>query len=205
MTILKILRKPYLSIFLSLLVLFVSCSPNQNEISDTSEPLSLANYVEKHLELSSNITTLLKNEKMVNLLVLQTAEDDLTYDQFNEILKKANIKEANAITEFMNEIYLNSVKFVNANPNFNSYNESEIEFIIANEIDMQINNSYLRSGDPCHESFQAENKICIENFAITAAVSVIASSGLGALIGLIQFGQCNKRAQANLADCRENQ
>ena len=89
-------------------MLFDSCSPNQNEISDTSEPLSLANYVEKHLELSSNITTLLKNEKMVNLLVLQTAEDDLTYDQFNEILKKANIKEANAITEFMNEIYLNS-------------------------------------------------------------------------------------------------
>ena len=67
----KALRKPYFASFLAFLILFMSCSPNTNH----ETVLSIEEAVQKHLELSRELSTILINEKNVNIDILQNSND----------------------------------------------------------------------------------------------------------------------------------
>jgi len=57
----KNLRSPSLSLFLASLVMFVSCSQYDHETE--FEPLDLSGYIEKHLELTSELSALIEKER----------------------------------------------------------------------------------------------------------------------------------------------
>ncbi|RKE98082.1 hypothetical protein [Ichthyenterobacterium magnum] len=82
MNILKTLRKPYFSIFYTLLILILSCSSptNNNEIEENI--ISVEKFAQEHFELSNSLLALLKNESNINY--------DLLNSSINEIKALAN-------------------------------------------------------------------------------------------------------------------
>lgn len=70
MNILNRLRKPYLSLLLSLLILFISCSPS-DEIQEYpgSNEVSLEIVVKEHINISKKIASVLTKEKKIDFFL----------------------------------------------------------------------------------------------------------------------------------------
>ncbi|MEN8817846.1 MAG: hypothetical protein ABF274_13375 [Nonlabens sp.] len=208
MNVIKTLRKPYLSIFLSALVLFVSCSQYDNDINEVEENLSLSEFVEKHLELSSSVLSLINDENKQDILALENIEETLTYNQLNKVLADANIKESDAIAGLLNEMYLNGKRFSESNPDFQNDKKSDLEILISQEIDKQLNNSYLRASGPCQDAYHTAQGRCTRNYAISSGVAVavgLGTAGFGWLFGagaaLVVYTLCMTDAESDLEDC----
>ena len=87
--------------------------------------------------------------------------------------------------------------------------------MIKGEISNQFENkqNFSQRAASCLSDFNSANEDCLTSFAASAAtvgvIGLFTSFGVGSLIGgaiaLVRFGECNKSAQADLADCRANQ
>ena len=215
MNILKTLRKPYLSIFLASLMLFASC--NQDSLIEDSEiqTQTLDEYFAKHIELTSKMVEL-KNSIDYNVVNKLTKLQNKSIEASNlkHTLKNENIEISDEIFELQLKIIENTRILYN-NPKYTSLNQEEFLALIKNEISNQFEKKQIFSQktDPCKEAFDSANEECLTDFAASAAtvgvVGLFTTFGVGTLIGggiaLIRFRQCNKSAQADLADCRENQ
>lgn len=208
MNIIKILRKPYLAMFLASLMLFSSCSQYDNEINEESESLNLSNFVEKHLEISTEISKLMINEKRINLSILQQTSHIIKYEQINEMLESVNFEVSNKIALLIQQMHSNSVKFVKSNPQYKNLNKNEIESLITAEIDYLMNKAFLKRAGPCKDAFHIAQGRCTRNYAIsagTAAVVGIFTAGFGWLAGagaaLVVFTVCNVNAESDYDDC----
>jgi len=201
----KKLRKPYVSGIMTLLLLFASCTQFESDIEETENSISLEEFVEKHIELSSSMLILLEENKK-NILSLQKLEDNLTYEQLEQVLRDTNIKEAQTITELAKEIRNNGVNF-SKNMEYHNLNKSELEFKVTNEIYKQLNKLYPKDG-PCEDQYRSAQGACTLQYTIATGAAVIAGTatlGLGWLIGaggaLLNYTICMVRADAALEDC----
>lgn len=215
MNILKTLRKPYLAMFLASLMLFVSC--NQDSLLEDSEiqTQTLDEYFAKHIELTSKMAELKNSvdydivDKLSKLQNKSVETSDLKF-----ILKNENIEISDEVFELQLKIIENTRILYN-NPKYNSLNQEDFSTIITNEVRTQFSNKQilLRNGDPCLPAFNSANEACLSNLGASLAtvgvIGLFTSFGVGSLIGggiaLLRFRQCNLSAQADLADCRENQ
>lgn len=218
MNILKTLRKPYFAMFLASLILFVSC--NQDSLLENSEiqTQTLEEYIAKHIELTSK------------LVVLKNSVDYDVVDKL-ELLQNKSIETSNLKITLENEsIYISdeifelqqrlieNTRILHNNPEYNSLNEEDFTNLIKDAISSQFNYNRIfaknaRASDPCLDAFNSANGDCLLEFTLSAGtvgvVGLFTTFGVGTLIGgavaLIRFGECNKSAQADLADCRGNQ
>lgn len=215
MNILKTLRKPYFAMFLASLILFMSC--NQDTLLEDTETKtqSLEEYLTKHIELTSKMIEL-KNSVDYDIVDKLTKLQNKSIDPGNLklTLKKENIEISDKIFELQQKIIENTRILYN-NPKYNSLNQEEFTTLIKNEIVSQFENKQLfsRQSSSCLDTFNSANESCLKSFGASLAtvgvVGLFTSFGVGSLIGggiaLIRFGECNKSAQADLADCRANQ
>lgn len=126
-------------------------------------------------------------------------------------VQKEKIVIPDEIIEIELKIIENTKTLYN-NPDYNSLNQQELLVLITNEINNQFVNAQLfsRNGDRYLDAFNRANESCLTSFgASLATVGVVglftsfgASSLIDGGIALIRFGECNKSAQAVLADCR---
>lgn len=216
MNILKTLRKPYFAMFLASLMLFVSC--NQDSISEDLEiqTQTLDEYFAKHLELTSKMVEL-KNSVDYDVIgkLSKLQNKSVEASDLKLTLKNENIEISDEIFELQHKIIENTRILYN-NPKYNSLNQDEFLVLIKNEISNQFEKKQIflqKVADPCLDAFNNANEECLVDFAASAAtvgvVGLFTTFGVGTLIGggiaLIRFGECNKSAQADLADCRDNQ
>ena len=215
MNLLNIFRKPYLSLILAMLVLFTSC--NQNNLLDKTEieTQTLDEYIDNHIELTSKM---LKLKDLVDYEVI----DELTSLQ-SKLIETSDLKFTlqNQDIVFSNQLYelqLNLIKnteILYNNPKYNSLTQQELLNLISNKIINIFENNQVSNlnRDPCLIAFNEANNDCLVQFAASAAtvgvIGLFTSFGAGSLIGgyiaLVRFGECNERAQEELADCRANQ
>jgi len=213
MNILKNLRKLNLSIFLASLVLFVSC--NKDSLLDDSEmqTQTLDEYISKHIELTSKMSEL-KNSIDYNIVekLKEIENKSVETSNLKTILQDENINISDKLFELQLKIIENTKMLYN-NPQYNTLNQEEFSTLITNEIKTKFDNELilLQKSNDCDAAFDAANEQCLIDFGASVAtvgvVGLFTSFGVGSLIGagiaLIQFGECNESAQADLADCRK--
>tara|TARA_B110001450_G_C17350916_1_gene371472 strand:- start:140 stop:571 length:432 start_codon:yes stop_codon:yes gene_type:complete len=129
-------------------------------------------------------------------------------------LKNENIEISDKIFELQLKIIENTRILYN-NPKYNSLNQEEFLSVIKGEISNQFENKqkFSQRAASCLSDFNSANEDCLTDFAVSAAtvgvIGLFTSFGVGSLIGgaiaLVRFGECNKSAQGDLADCRANQ
>lgn len=223
MTILKILRKPYLATFLSLLILFVSCTPSNefnNELTTLNE-VPLEKTIIKHIQISEKLSFLLEKEKDIDFEILDNMSKKLNnYDDLEKVLIKSNITEYKATSLLLKEMQENMNELVNYYVKKNKLNEEEITKIVTNEIDR------LLKGEKTSDGLQTKSDNCIEecarrwviatdrckrNWYISngaVAVAGFFSLGIGTLIGATAAGGvallCQYDANSDRDDCYSN-
>ncbi|RKE94652.1 hypothetical protein [Ichthyenterobacterium magnum] len=215
MNILKNLRRPYFAMFLASLMLFVSC--NQDSLIENPEvkTQTLDEYLIKHFELTSKMIEL-KSSVDYNIIdkLKKLQNKAIKKSDLKIAIKDENIEISDEIFELQQQIIENT-KILYNNPKYNSLNQEEFLTLITNEINSQLQNKQIfsKKSDSCLDTFNSANESCLKSFGASLAtvgvVGLFTSFGVGSLIGggiaLIRFGECNKSAQADLADCRDNQ
>ena len=133
MKLIKNFRKPYFAIVLASLTLFASCNQYDNEAIETqysaelTNNLNLAAYLEKHLQISTEIILLLESENNIDIESLQSANENLKPVEILGMLQSANIHQSDDISELFIQMNINNNNFSNSNPKLKSLNYSEIE------------------------------------------------------------------------------
>lgn len=218
MNIINFLRKPYLAMFLASLMLFASCSQYDNEIVETSEPLSLSNFIGQHLQIVTEISILLESESNIDAESLQSISKNLKPEEMLGVLEDANFQQADVISELFLEMYNNNLNFTNSNPNLKNLNNNEIENMVTVEIDKQLiqfqrnKSSNVQSNkSDCKENMDRGASRCQRNFAISAASAIgvgLFTGGIGYAIGIatagIIAGLCIDDVNQDYLECRLN-
>lgn len=215
MNFIKTLRKPYLSIFLASLMLFISCNPNSYETNnlDTEE---LKSVVMKHIQISENISSIFRNENSVNLDILSKSSGFLNNtNELKKILVEAKVENNEKLTILFSEMSNNITSFlqtINAKAN---YTKSEIEKIIIEEINQQLDEKrqivvMSKASNPCYDRYFTANSRCERNWYIGVAsltISGFFTLGIGTLIGATTVGTmlllCEHDAQSDRDKCLE--
>lgn len=215
MNILKTLRKPYLSIFLTVLTLFVSCNQDATSegIDSQFETISLKEFVTKHIELTSKMS---KHKNSLNFNDIEKLIKSESNSDTERYVQDKEIDLPSEIIAIQLEMIKNAKIFYN-NPEYNSFSQDELLDVVTNEIKIQLENNgtnlFTKSNVPCLAAFNSANEDCltalVASLATATVVGLFTSFGVETAItggiALLQFGECNEDAQANLADCRENQ
>lgn len=205
MNILKSFRKQYISIFLTTIILFVSCSPNNvhenNEVYKQNENLVLQDYVEKQLKLTLELTDLVSNDRHAILKALENMEDITDIDDIYIALQKSDIKNANSIAILMKNLHQNTFEFFEKNPEIQKLGMKEIKRLVFNEINIQ-KLSILKNGQrgPCENQYAAAKEVCNDNYTyslVVVGISAFFSFGIGTAIGTVG-------ATIALANCIDN-
>jgi hypothetical protein len=200
MYILKNLRNSYLSMFLSSLILFVSCSPS-NEIENKTilNKVSLKNTVSQHIKISKKLASILKSERKINYEALKKSPKKLkSYGELKKVLIQSNIEQFEETSILLKELQGNISNLLNYYVNKYNYGELETREIINNEIDKQLNetsNKLLSRSSSCrqecaHRWYIAKTR-CERNWYIGnagAAISGFFTLGTGTLIGVTVVG-----------------
>lgn len=218
MNILKLLRRPYFTIILASLMLFVSCS-HENVLKEISTQIqtvdihtqTVEEYVIKHIELTLKMSELQNSvdyeilDKLIELQYKSVENSDLKI-----ILQNENINISDEIFELLSKIVENT-KILHNNPQYNSLNQEKFLTLISDEINAQFNDEQIlyRNLNSCRDVFEKANKECLKDFAsaiaVIGVVGLLTTFGVGSLIGgsiaLIRFGECNKRAQFIYRKC----
>ncbi|NMH89114.1 hypothetical protein [Flavivirga algicola] len=196
----KIIKKTYFSLFLATLLLFTSCTQYANDIdenititSQITEHLSLEDYVNNHINLTSKLFDIINNEKNVSQDILRESKRYSTSKENIKTLKEAGFKETEIISDLLIKISNNTSKFIQNNPTLTKFSENEIEDTLTIEIDKQLKFNKLAklaeskySKSDCQSRFETAKGRCKTNFAIGIAglaISGFFSFGLGTVVG----------------------
>ncbi|NEV92993.1 biotin transporter BioY [Psychroflexus sp. YR1-1] len=217
MDILKTLRKSYFTMFLASLVLLISCSQYDDEIIDTNEKLSLSNYIEEHLKLTTELMILLESERNIDkesfLKSMSKKSKSISENSKPEeiigTLVNANFQQSNVISELFLKIYYNNLNFINSNPDLKNLNKNEIENMITVEIDKKLIQFLSnKSSDSCKETWVKALSRCKRNAAISMGASLAVGAftgGTGYLVGFfvsgVVAGICASDADADYSEC----
>ncbi|WP_452218357.1 hypothetical protein [Lacinutrix undariae] len=221
MNLIKNFRKPYLTIILASLTLFASCSqyeneveeiPNSTELANRINKLNLADYVEKHLQISNDIYILLENENNIDIEFLESAPDKLKLNEILGMLENANVQQSGLISDLFIQMYHNTLDFTNSNPDLKNLNYSEFENMITVEIDKQLDENYSnRSTGDCRATLDKAKARCGRNMVISLAVAGgvgIFTGGVGYAFGagaaILVASLCAEDANNDYKDCMRN-
>ena len=208
-------RNPYLSSFLAILILFLSCQQPDESIENEKQQLTLKEFTGKHLSISKSIVKLFNNEKNIDVDILLNSLDTINDEvELTQILKDSNINNYNELAILFQQLISNSEMFRKANPEFYHLNEKERVSILTKEIETLSNSDSVqqKSSSTCAEIRADEESECSAEYAIGMAVATVAglvSFGWGTVIGFaalqVTVVACVASAQSNYEDCIANQ
>lgn len=217
MNLIKTLRKPYFSIFLASLMLFISCNTNTLERTNLNTD-ELKNVVENHIKISQKIASKFKNEDNIDINILSNSPK--FFNNANELkatLKEAKVKNSEELTILFLELQNNLNTFLETIDAKNNYTKDEIEKIIVNEINLyldEIEQNIVSSkvSNSCWDNYFRANARCERNWYIGVAsvtISGFFSLGIGTIIGSVTVGTmllvCENDAQNDRDECLANQ
>ena len=201
MNIIKIARKPYLAVVFASVMLFASCSQYDHEINESVEPLSVTKYVEKHIELTSELINIVNTDKELVIEALSNVINNTRIDEIEMIFENANFNESKSISKLIKEIQDNTFHFVESNPEMKTNGQDYIVNLISHEIEEQKSNyaTEMRQGS-CDDKYGSDIDICKENYYFSLAViAVTAVVSFG--IATISLANCMDRAFHTYDDC----
>jgi len=210
MSILKALRKPYLSIFLSGLILFISCSQYEDDQLENQNTVGLSSYINKHLELSSLLSHELKINKVIDLKTL----NNISYDQNLELaLDSLNFNNKDRILSILNKMENNTSDFFSKNEHFQNIDIDTYKNLITAEINIALTSlEYHKQRGSCEDAFDNSTGNCLENLALASAVALgtaFISFGVGTAYALtaatLIMVKCMSDAEDAYDDCRSQQ
>lgn len=213
MNIISKLRKPKLSIFLSALILFVSCDVQQiDNLNEDKSNITLEEYASKHITLTNALSNLLLLEKNIDLEILENSADVFEDNKaLRALLNEANIVNIDSIEDNILAIQNNTNNYLRSSSN-NSISQIEYVKIIANEIDTQLESKYedgiFFAKSSCMSRFRTAVSRCERNWYIGVAalgVSAFFTLGIGSIVGAAVVGGqlllCHSDAQSDYDNC----
>ncbi len=213
MNLIKNFRKPCFAIVLASLTLFASCSQYDNEAIETpnlavlTNNLNLANYLERHLQISAEITILLESENNIDTESLQYAKENLKPEEILGMLEDANIQQSDDISKLFIQMNNNN-NFANSNPHLKNLNYSEIENMISVEIDNQLDQFQRKASGSCRNSWNTSYERCNRNFLTSLAavgISGFFTLGIGTAIGagaaILILALCKSDTDEDYMEC----
>ncbi len=210
MNILGTLRKSYLSIFLSALTLFFSCS-QENDINQ--DKMELSQLVSKHLNLTGDLSLSITN--FTNTQRNNSNDDVYHLDNIDELIQNMSITNNQEARENITNMVNNITTFLNSNPELLELGEEGVMELISIEVDNQLeneNNSYATRFGPCEDARATGESRCQRNYAISMAGAAVAgffSMGTGWVIGVVAIQAvaiaCNGDVMSDYRECTQNQ
>ncbi len=208
MNILKNFRKPYLALFLSSLMIFVSC--NHDDIlfrnSSNKNNLTLELYVSRHIEISNELLNLIDKEKNINYEILINETNEISKNEFVNLLQNANIKNHQRISELFFQLKNLSEEFVNENVSIRNMDIDEFEILFVTELDNQTSDNFARFGD-CEDDYETAENRCERNWVISMGLAFVGGVLTGGAAWLATAGAtglfvvCLEEAAADYEDC----
>jgi hypothetical protein len=189
MNIIKTLRKPYLSIFLSTLVLFVSCSQydsvDADKVNADTEPIfrkslkynTFEEYVSQHISLVEDLNELTDKENNIDMVYLSQSEAiTVNYENLNNQIIQANISNHVGVTNVLLNIHDNLLGLYNFNKSNGNLSQKLFFETINAQINTYFDNYELNSKSlSCAEKRTRGRQRCMVGYSI-AAVAIIAST-----------------------------
>ena len=186
----KNFRKPYLSIIMASVFLFVSCNQESNLFFPEADNISLEKTIEKHIELSNQLSSIYKTEgKTINEL-----DNSPVYyknkEDFSNFIANSNLKSGNQIILLSEQLSNNIKKYLISNNVNTEKNKNQIIDFLTTEIIKQQNvnkQNYLAKTSSCKSALDAAAVNCEENYAIGLAAVIVSgfiSLGWGTVIGI---------------------
>ena len=188
MNILNVLRKPFASIFLAVIVLTFSCSRYEDKQVENLETMDFSSYVAMHLELSSQLADELNKNKNLreDLLLSVSNNDDMIY-----LLKTLNYTNSKRILNIIDKMKTNTNAFFDGNEGFIGMDVDVFQNKITDEIRIQNSKiEYQKRLGPCEDAFDNATENCLENAAISTAIAVAS--------GFLSFGVTTAYALAGV-------
>lgn len=216
--IMKNFRKPYLSVLVALVFLFVSCS--EYDMLEQNEVISIETIVENHIKLSKELSSIYikqnKNSLEKSLSELYNSEVEFKgkliineFEDVDEIVLISRKIQAN-IYRYLEMLQQNYFKTKSKK----SINQNMIINDLKNEIIKQSKDKkklLYSKVDGCLEALNVAGANCDENYAISLigiSVSTFWTFGIGTVIG---YGvatavmiKCHDDAGAAYSDCEKN-
>lgn len=215
MNTLKIFRKPYTGIFLSCLILFISC---QQSDYNHSEQVTFEKFIESHIEITSEMYDIISKEtSMINSSEDLGMNEQISFDSFNNFFKLANVKEHEKLAKLSMEMHNNVGQFLESHPNFSNLDEKQINLMIEKEVTFQAstNKSFNLSKSQlgfCEEERDIARQNCQIAYGVSmaaAAVSCWFTFGVGCVAGTIAIQALAIACESNVINaynrCLENQ
>lgn len=200
----KHLRKPHFALFLSFLILFMSCSSPSLE-SRINETLTVEEYTNIHVELASELIEIFQNENNINYIKLESYKQVDTFEELKLILKESNVKDYERIFEIVEKIDRNNNLFLTTNT---EYSSSKVNDIIKMKLKQKYN-AFLHKDPTCASQREAAGDSCAISFSIAMSATVVSTFftlGIGTVIGstaaVIGVAACIGRANLAYDCCR---
>ena len=206
MNILKIVRKPYLSIIMATLVLFVSCNKDVDVYSTKIE-----STVKKHIQLTHELSILYKKQDTNVISLNQGVKFYKNKKEFRNFLTKFNYKSIDQIILLTEKISNNLNNYLLSENVDSNTNENYITDLISKEIIKQQKNNnknFSFKVSNCEGALNKAGKNCDDNYAIGIAaviVSAFFTFGWGTVIGYAAVNglmiKCHNDAASAYSDC----
>ena len=128
----KSLRKPYISIFLASLILFVSCS---QENINTIDSMELSELVSMHLNMTSELPL-----SHADNPIMQTNNNTDIYHLGNihDLIQNMGLSDNQKAKENVINMISNISTFLNSNPELIELGDEGVMNLISTEIDIQL-------------------------------------------------------------------
>ncbi|RKE97948.1 hypothetical protein [Ichthyenterobacterium magnum] len=177
--------------------------------------MSLEKFTEKHIDYTNKLSSILKNEKNVDMNILENSKGVFNdIDELKMFLIESEIEQVEEIANLLLQIHNNTDTFLKNLTFSKSLTENEAIQIITNEIIWQLNlkldRSSLMKASDCQRAYDIAMYRCERNFAIGVAglaVSAFFTFGLGSVVGATVIAgiaaNCGAEALSDYNDCRE--
>ncbi|WP_046759388.1 hypothetical protein [Kordia jejudonensis] len=218
----KQFRKPYLSIFLVILLLFTSCQPQLISEIDKSEnientfsknlnqSITIEDFVTNHISIIDSYLTNPNEYANSQISLITELEAYVNYNSLVTELSNNNIDNPEQFANMYLLVQNNTNNFLN-NFNFGKLTPEEIENIILNEISKQLKQTYESEHNTCGYIHLRAIARCERNFYASlaaVAVSTFWSFGVGTAIGVAAAGAivltCVSDANSDFRQCLAN-
>ena len=198
-------RKPYVACLLAILLMCISCK--DTEITN-DETYDITKFMKKHLDISSELSTLIQNETNINYDMFLDMSTSVTESEFESTLKHASFNNSEKLSFLIHELHINVQEFLKINPNFLTLNEEQIRDLLETEFNLlSLNKSLAQKTNPCADRRATAKFRCERNWTISMGTIIIlamASGGTAYIASTVAtgiFANCMREAQNDYEAC----
>ncbi len=219
-----------MAVFLSVLMMFVSCSQYDRDFEQTQNisekakifakgdmestlRTNLFSYVDDYLKSTTKLIALLEAQDDIDPLRVMEAlkvSGATNYEEIEHTLRLNNVKQVDTFIELFNEMEADKDRFLEVNPSIRTISQEQIEEEISA---YTLSKVHIGGGDPvgggpCEDEYDSDMNSCHFNLALSAGASValgIISGGIGGLfsgtMAMVVWTGCIGEAWDDMQNC----